>query len=581
MQRLAVFTLALAACGSAETTTPSHDLGGTKPPPNCTPQCSGKSCGDDGCSGSCGACAASELCSAGQCAAVSDALTVDTAASPHAIHPEIYGVAFANPKLIGDLDVPVNRWGGNATTLYNWKLDVQNIASDWYFENVANNGSGTYGQADYVSSSDKFVKDTLKAGAAVLMTIPTIGWTPKDRVESHPFTCGYPTEKYPNQQSTDPYDAHCGNGKDASGNAIAGDPTNDAVSAPPSFEGDWVQHLVSTFGGAASTGIRYYQLDNEMMLWASTHADVHPMPVSSDEVWKTTSDYAPAIKAADPGAYLLGYTAWNVLDLMVSGLDTANNSSADQKAHGGIPLAQWYLRQLKSYEQQTGTRLIDCLDVHYYPMGGDPLESTRSLWDPTYHDPSWEDQFLQAPIQLLPRMQGWIAAEYPGTDVCVSEYNFHLNNQNDPSAALVEADVLGLFGKYGVRLANFWTVPTDQNGAPQTVYRAFQIYRNYDGAHGHFGDVSVGAASQLPKVAIYAASDDAQSPTRLTVMIINKDTSAQTTALTVKSFSGSAVEAWQVVGNNAPVKQAAPALSGGKIALTLAASSITLLVISK
>ena len=37
----------------------------------CTPQCSGKVCGDDGCGGACGSCATTELCTAlGQCAAV-------------------------------------------------------------------------------------------------------------------------------------------------------------------------------------------------------------------------------------------------------------------------------------------------------------------------------------------------------------------------------------------------------------------------------------------------------------------------------------------------------------------------------
>jgi hypothetical protein len=39
----------------------------TTPPPTCTPSCSGKQCGDDGCGGSCGSCASGSSCSAGQC----------------------------------------------------------------------------------------------------------------------------------------------------------------------------------------------------------------------------------------------------------------------------------------------------------------------------------------------------------------------------------------------------------------------------------------------------------------------------------------------------------------------------------
>lgn len=43
---------------------------GSKPAtPPCTPVCAGKVCGDDGCSGTCGSCPASQSCVSGQCAA--------------------------------------------------------------------------------------------------------------------------------------------------------------------------------------------------------------------------------------------------------------------------------------------------------------------------------------------------------------------------------------------------------------------------------------------------------------------------------------------------------------------------------
>src|SRR5207237_587849 len=49
------------------------DFSTTRPPAgagcDCTPSCSGKTCGDDGCGGSCGTCKSSETCSAGACVA--------------------------------------------------------------------------------------------------------------------------------------------------------------------------------------------------------------------------------------------------------------------------------------------------------------------------------------------------------------------------------------------------------------------------------------------------------------------------------------------------------------------------------
>ena len=540
----------------------SGGSGGAGGGAGCVPMCAGLSCGDDGCGGSCGACDANALCSGGACMPLSgSALVVDAANGRHAIHPEVYGLAFASPATLTALRVPLNRWGGDGTTLFNWQTNVGNHDYSYYYENIPGD------------SADDFVSANSGAGAATLMTIPTIGWTPKTgSATNHPYTCGYPTDKYPNQQMVDPYDSHCGNGKDAGGNLIAGDPTNDAMTVTPSFEGDFVTHL--------GAGVKLFQLDNEMMLWPSTHHDVRSTPVSTDDVWSATTSYAPLIKMNNPSAYVLGYTAWYALDLFVSGLDTANSNTADQTAHGGIPLAQWYLRQLKAYESAHGMRLVDCLDFHYYPQGGDPLENTRSMWDATYHDPSWFNDFMNEPMQLLPRVQGWIAAEYPGTDVCVSEYNWDNNDQTNPVAGLVEADVLGIFGKYGVRLAAYWTTPVDGNGAPLPAYRAFQLYRNADGAGRGFGDVSVTAASPLPKVALYGALD---TPTgALTVIVINKDTTVLAAPLTLMSFSaGATAKVWQVVEGGAPTTPADYAVSGGAIALDVPAHAMQLLVIPK
>src|SRR4051812_9152956 len=286
-------------------------------------------------------CPADQLCQGTTCVPLpGNALVVDAAGGRHAIHPEIYGLAFATPATLTALRVPLNRWGGDGTTLFNWQTNVSNHDFSYFYENIPG------------GSADDFVSANSGAGAATLMTIPTIGWTPKSgSATAHPYTCGYPTDKYPNQQKIDPYDSHCGNGRDAAGNLIAGDPTNDSMTVTPAFEAQWVQHLGAT--------VKLFQLDNEMMLWPSTHHDVRGTPVSTDDVWSATINYAPVIKSNNATAYVLGYTAWYALDLFASGLDTANSNSNDRKAHGDIPLAQWYLRQLKTYETQNGKRLVD------------------------------------------------------------------------------------------------------------------------------------------------------------------------------------------------------------------------------
>jgi len=53
------------------------------------------------------------------------------------------------------------------------------------------------------------------------------------------------------------------------------------------------------------------------------------------------------------------------------------------------------------------------------------LRSTRSLWDPNYPDESWIDGTEGGPtVRLIPRMRDWVASNYPGTKLTITEYNW-------------------------------------------------------------------------------------------------------------------------------------------------------------
>src|SRR5213595_3111649 len=61
-------------------------------------------------------------------------IAIDATANVHAINPRIYGVAFASSDDRIALNAPLNRMGGNGMTTYNWSLNAENLAADWYFE---------------------------------------------------------------------------------------------------------------------------------------------------------------------------------------------------------------------------------------------------------------------------------------------------------------------------------------------------------------------------------------------------------------------------------------------------------------
>lgn len=516
------------------------------------------------------------------------ALSVDAAADQHLISDDVYGMNFASEDLAAELHLPVNRWGGNSTTRYNWQNDTSNHASDWYFENIPNDNDHPEQLPDG-SSSDKFVEQNQRTGTQTLLTIPLIGWTPKSRQ----VNCGFSVAKYGAQDSVDPWQPDCGNGMLPDGQTpITGnDPHDTSSQITTTFIQDWVSHLTGKYGSAANGGVRFYDLDNEPMLWNSTHRDAHPLPTSYDEIRDRTIQYAAALKASDPGAQILGPVVWGWTAYFWSALDWAPGGNwwdhpQDRLNHGDIPFIEWYLQQMASYQQAHGARILDYLDIHYYPQADNVtlspagntqtqalrLRSTRSLWDSTYTDESWIDQ----PVNLIPRMRAWVNSNYPGTRLAITEYNWggleHING------ALAQADVLGIFGREGLDLATLWDPPDkSQPGA-----FSFRIFLNYDGAGGRFGNTSLGAIStDQSLLSIYAAMRS--SDHSLTIIIINKNpTNALTSTLSLANFNpaaNAAVYRYSKTNLSAIVHEPDQSVGQNGFTATFPPYSITLMVI--
>jgi len=527
-------------------------------------------------------------------AATSPALSINAGANQHAISPLIYGMNFADAALVQDVRLPVDRWGGNSTTRYNWQLDVHNTGSDYYFENIPDGNSTTLPND---STADRFIDQDHGTSTQTLLTVPLIGWTPKRRLANHPYDCGFPKTSFPSQQSFDPYDTDCGNGLNPNSTPIIGnDPADTSVAIGPTFVQDWMRHLIGRYGTAAQGGVELYNLDNEPGLWNETHRDVHPDPPTYDELSDRGKQYAAAIKAVDPDALTLGPVQDGWTRYFYSSYDIAQ----DRANHGGEPFVEWYLQQMAAYENINHKRLLDYFDLHYYPQAngvslspaGDAntqalrLRSTRALWDPSYVDESWIPSTGEATavngagvdgaVQLIPRMRDWVAKNYPGTKLAISEYNWGaLDSLN---GALAQADVLGVFGREGLDLATLWASPSPTD--PGAF--AFRMFRNYDGQGGAFGDTSVGASSaDQGQLAVYAARRDGDGA--LTLMIINKTASSLTSQISLAGFTSSGtaqVYRYSAASLNAIVRQADQPV-GSTSSATFPAGSITLLVLPK
>ncbi|WP_422770291.1 glycoside hydrolase family 44 protein [Plantactinospora sp. WMMC1484] len=529
-------------------------------------------------------------------AAPGPALEVDLVADRHPISPHIYGMNFTDEALAEELALPVRRWGGNATTRYHYRYDTTNRASDWFFENIAEANDNPEALPDG-SSTDRFVEQDRRTGTDTVLTVPLIGWAPKARDGS----CGFSVAKYGPQERTDEWRPDCGNGIRPDGTLVTGnDPHDTSVEVGPEYVREWLRHLTGRYGMAAEGGVRFYNLDNEPDIWHSTHRDVHPAGASAVELRDRAYAIGAAIKEVDPTAATLGpvgwgWTSWDYsgLDQEVCGRTGCWADPPDRPARDGLPLTTWYLQQMRDYEAEHGQRVLDYFDMHFYPQasgvafgnGDDPatnalrLRSTRALWDPTYTDESW----INTQVRLVPRMRELVAANYPGTNTAITEYNWgaldHVNG------ALAQADILGIFGREGLDLATLWAPPA----ATEPGAYAFRMYRNYDGAGGRFGDVGVRATSaDQEKLSVYAAERRADGA--LTVMVVNKSGVEQSTSLALRGRSAPTAQVHRYGAGNlgAIVREAdqpisvPPPVAGapdGILSHTYPADSVTLFVI--
>jgi hypothetical protein len=512
-------------------------------------------------------------------------VTVDAAADRHAISPLIYGVSFADTtNQLSDLNIPLHRSGGNATTRYNWQLNATSRASDWYFESLGSSSSTPGGDGD------DFIRDSKTVGAQPMLTMPIIGWVAK-LGGGRAGLASYSTNKYGAQTGHDPGWSAAGNGvSQATGLEITNnDPTDANLIVGTNFQAGWVQHLTNRWGAASNGGLRYYLMDNEWGIWHATHRDVHPTGATMDETLNDICNYAAMIKNIDPGAAIVGPEEWGWSGYLYSGYDQQYGKLhgwsflPDRAAHGDQDYMPWLLNQIRLRSEASGKRLLDVFTLHFYPQGGEALNddvstsmqlrrnrSTRALWDTNYVDETW----INSIVMLIPRMKQWVATNYPGTLTGITEYNWGADDY--PNGATAQADVLGIFGREGLDLAARWTMPA--TGTP--AYHAFKLFRNYDGGRSTFGDTSVRAVApnpdQLAAFGAVRASDG-----KLTVMAINKDPlnfTPLTLTLTNLPAAGTA-QVWQLSSTNGISHPPDVSFTNGILNQLLPAHSVTLFVL--
>lgn len=491
------------------------------------------------------------------------------------ISPYVYGL---NSQTLEDTGATVRRNGGNRGTVYNWETNFSNAGEDYHHQSdqwpceVMSIRNCDEPAAQFLGFHEK----NKAAGADTVVTIPMIDFVAADK--NGPVSA---EDKAPSTRFV--------SSKPRKGKPFAETPdlTDGAV-----YQDEFVHYLVKKVGNAQAGGVRFYSLDNEPALWPTTHPRVHPERTTYAEVVQRSEQTALGIKAVDQGAFVLGGVMFGWAEYQ--SLASAPDSAKYNPEYGTY--IDFFLDAMKQLEKKHGRRLIDALDVHWYPEArgtqriteedasratiDERLQAPRSLWDPTYTEKSWIAQQTGKPIRLIPWLRDIVQKRYPGTQLAMTEYNYGATTHI--SGGLAQVDVLGVLGREGVYLATYWGKGAGVGQLPPYIASAFRMYRNYDGKGGRFGDTAVQASVDRPDAAsVFAATGPGGL---LTVIAINKHQQNRYSGVfNIRgAANGSRASTFIMDGSGSDLRSGTPAeVSAGALKYTLEPLSATLFVLEK
>jgi hypothetical protein len=231
--------------------------------------------------------------------------------------------------------------------------------------------------------------------------------------------------------------------------------------------------------GYDKTRIRYWDMDNEPEIWSGTHDDVMPTQCTAEEFMQLYFKVAKAARAKHP-------------DIKLVGPVTANEWQWYRYGNDGIPSGgkkycwlEFFIKRISEEEKATGIRLLDVIDIHYYPGSTDAatcLQFHRVFFDRNYVYPEangvhtlnggWDTSISKE--YVLGRCADWltkyIGANH-GVGLAITETGMASKDAN--VQALWYASTMGEFMKNGVTIFTPWSWDTG-------MWEALHLFSRYN-----------------------------------------------------------------------------------------------------
>jgi hypothetical protein len=282
-----------------------------------------------------------------------------------------------------------------------------------------------------------------------------------------------------------------------------------------------------------STRLRYWNMDNEPEVWQSTHDDVVRDTIAAESYMQRYFAVAKAARRRFPGVKLCGpvftneWQWWNWNNSFISTVESGKSIK--------LSWMEYFILRVGQEQKASGIRLLDVLDVHFYPGTTNPHDITqlhRVYYDTTYAWPQangckrlpnggWDA--AQTKEYVFKRAIDWCTAHVgPGHGVGMGMTECGaVNTSNASLIAVWYASHLGCFADNAVELFTPWDWYPGQ-------WEVLHLFRSSVKSR-HI----LSRSSRDTLVSAYASESTAGDS--LTIVLVNRDLVAAQTVNTVIS----------------------------------------------
>jgi Glycoside hydrolase family 44/Secretion system C-terminal sorting domain len=335
-----------------------------------------------------------------------------------------------------------------------------------------------------------------------------------------------------------------------------------------------------------STKVRYWNMDNEPEIWNGTHDDIMPTQTPAEDFMQRYFSVAKKAREKFPKIKLMGPVPANEWQWY--------NYNNDAVTDNGVkyPWLEFFIKRIAEEQQRTGIRLLDLIDIHYYPSTTKTEEIVqyhRTFFDKTYIYPEangvrrvnggWDAS--QNKEYIFARCQEWLA-KYMGSNhgVTLAMTETGINDNISPNVTAVwYASMMGEFMRNGVEIFTPWSW---QKGMWETLH-LFSRYNN----------PTLTEATSSDETTVSAYSTISKNNDSLTIMLVNRAVSGtKTINLNLKSFTLSNPNISTLTLNDLPntetfvshtqnaLKKSTVIASGNLLNLSLPPMSVTAVLIN-